>query len=258
MNRGFNSGIDVIPTYDPLGFVYGKGVYGPSVENRRLDDIRKSLLDPDCKGPDVVYSIAMDVGRSCDKTDLLKRNLLFGVVSYAKGQMGIEPVHSQGHIHAVSKFCGTSTCEIYEIWHGSAYIYMQETAEDDPGRCFAVLAEKGDIVIVPPGWAHSTVVADTSENLTFGAWCVRDYGFDYVGVRKHHGMAWMPVVKDGKTMFKQNPLYTKSQLEIVKPRCYEELGLEEGKPIYTQFIEYKDRFLFVPKPQLRKWEGFHP
>ena len=54
---------------------------------------------------------------------------------------------------------------------------MQEYAGDDPGRCFAVHARTKDVVIVPRV-AHCTINADPSRAMLFGAWCVRDYGFD--------------------------------------------------------------------------------
>lgn len=138
----FDPGFDIQPIYEPLGFQYGEHVFGPEVENRSLDAIRKNLMDPHCEGPQVVYSIAMDVGNEQDKPHMLERNLLYGAVTYAKGTLGKEPVRSQGHIHAVSPSCGMSTCEVYEIWSGAAYIYMQETALDNPGRCFAVYAKQ--------------------------------------------------------------------------------------------------------------------
>ena len=49
----FDKGIDIGITENPLGFIYGKDVFGPTVENRWLDDIRSSLLDPKCEGPDL-------------------------------------------------------------------------------------------------------------------------------------------------------------------------------------------------------------
>ena len=146
----FDHGFDIRPLSDPIGFEYGEGVFGPEVELRKLDSIRGSLMDPDCKGPENVYAIAMDVGCKEDKSAMIDRDLLFGAVTYAKGSLGREPVRSQGHIHAISPSCNYSTCEVYEIWSGTAIIYMQERAEDDPGRCYAVIAETGDVVIVPP------------------------------------------------------------------------------------------------------------
>lgn len=253
-------GFDIQPTYYPLGFQYGKGVFGPDVENRNLDAIRKNLMDPNCDGPEIVYSIAMDVGNEKDKSKMLERNLLYGAVTYAKGTLGKEPVRSQGHIHAISQSCGMSTCEVYEIWSGEAYIYMQETAKDNPGRCYAVHAKPGDVVIVPPGWAHSTIVADTSQNMSFGAWCVRDFGFDYVDVRAHKGVAWFPVVEGKEIKFVKNEEYTVDNIIVKNPREYTEFGIQKGVPIYQQFVDNPDLFLFVSQPQIgkEKWENFIP
>lgn len=256
----FDPGFGIVPVYDPLGFAYGGTAFGPAVENRKLESIRPSLMKPDCEGPEIVYSIAMDVGEQKDMEEIRKRNLLYGTVTYAKGLLGREPVRSQGHIHAVSPSCGASTCEVYEIWSGKACIYMQETAEDHPGRCFAVLAGPGEVVIVPPGWAHCTIVADTTRNMTFGAWCVRDFGFDYTGVRAHKGVAWFPVVEEGNLDFLPNPNYQESEIVVKSPRIYQEFGLEPGVPIYKQFQKDPDRFLFVSRPDKAKelWPDFVP
>ena len=186
----FDKGIDITPVQSPMGFTYGADVFGPEVEIRRLEDIRASLRDPQCKGPEQVYSIAMDVGKEEHRALLNKLHLLFGVVTYSAGKLGQEPVRSQGHIHKISPYSGWSTPEIYEIWSGEAIIYMQEYAEDQPGRCYAVHAFPGDVVIVPPYWVHATISANPRLPLTFGAWCDRDYGFVYEGVRKHRGISF--------------------------------------------------------------------
>ena len=167
----FYPGFDISPQQEPFGFCYGKGVFGPEAEIRRLDDIRASLEDPGCAGPEAVYSISMDVGMEEDREEIEKRNLLYGAVTYAAGTLGREPVRSQGHIHAVSISCGSSTPEVYEIWDGRAIIYMQESGEDDPGACYAIYAGPGDVVIVPPYWVHATVNGGANRPMTFGAWC---------------------------------------------------------------------------------------
>ncbi|WP_028042818.1 glucose-6-phosphate isomerase family protein [Candidatus Stoquefichus massiliensis] len=255
-----NLGFEIKTTYQPLGFEYGDNTFGPTVEYRKREDISSSLLNPQCLGPDIVYAIAMDVGNVNDRQNIIRRNLLYGVVTYAKGTLGIQPVHSQGHIHAISQSCQMSTCEVYEIWSGEAYIYMQESAHDYPGRCFAVYAKPGDIVIVPPGWAHATVVADTTQNLTFGAWCVRDYGFVYDDVKTHGGMAWQPIIKQQKICFQENHHYLKSHLVIKTAREYKEFHIAKDIPIYQQFVSDPDLFLFVSQPQMVKelWENFIP
>ncbi|RYZ17311.1 MAG: glucose-6-phosphate isomerase, partial [Sphingobacteriales bacterium] len=204
----FDPGFNVRPLNRPLGFAYGDDCFGPVVETRKLNDIRKSLRDPDCDGPEIVYAIAMDVGKKEHKAILHEHMLLYGAVTYAAGKMGDEPVRSQGHIHKKSSHSGWSPPEMYEIWSGSAIIYMQEYAEDNPGRCFAVYAKPGDVVVVPPEWAHATISADPQTPLTFGAWCDREYGFLYDRVRAKKGLAWFPVMDEkGEIVWKANPNY---------------------------------------------------
>lgn len=257
----FNPGFDIEPIMNPMGFKYGSDVFGPQVENRYLKDIRKSLSDPLCDGPEIVYSIAMDVGKAKHKELLEQMHLLYGVVTYAAGRLGKEPIRSQGHIHWVSKYSGWSTPEVYEIWEGEAIIYMQEYAEDNPGRCFAVYAKAGDVVIVPPYWAHATISANPEHPLTFGAWCDREYGFEYDGVRSHKGIAWFPLFdKDGKIEWQANPCYQPSELICKAPADHPELGIVKGEAIYRTFERAPETFLYVPKPGLKEsvWKNYEP
>ncbi|SFL63043.1 glucose-6-phosphate isomerase family protein [Halanaerobium salsuginis] len=257
----YESGLNIKLTDDPIGFEYLEDLFGPEVENRKLDDIRQSLKNPDCNGPDVVYSIAMDVGKKIHLKDLKKRNLLFGIVRFAAGRLGDEPVRSQGHIHALSASCNMSTPEVYEIWSGEAIIYMQETALDDPGRCFAVKCKPGEVVIVPPGWAHSTISSNPANPLTFGAWCVRDYGFEYNAVREHNGLAFFPILdKKNNIIWQKNDCYQNSNLIIKSPNKYKAFAIKENIPIYTQYEKNNDLFMFVADPTLKKdeWNDFIP
>ena len=255
----FYPGFDIESREKDMEFVYGPDVFGPKPEKRTLEAIRSSLQDPSCTGPEILYSIVMDVGRKQDHTAITERNLLYGAVTYAKGTLGKEPVRSQGHIHAISPSCQSSTCEVYEIWDGEAFIYMQEYGKDDAGNCYAVHAKAGEVVIVPPGWVHATINANVEKPLTFGAWCVRDFGFDYEEVRAHHGIAYFPVVEAGNITWEINPAYKNAKLHGIAAHDYPQFDLEPGKPIYTQFIEDPDRFLFVSRPQLKEkeWEEFH-
>ena len=256
-----NSGFGIAPKTEPLGFEYAEDVFGPEVENRTLDSIRKSLKDPNCDGPETVYSIAMDVGKKEHKEVLNDLHLLFGVVTYAAGQLGDEPIRSQGHIHKISPFSKCSTPEVYEIWSGSAIIYMQEYANDNPGRCFAVYAEPGEVVIVPPNWAHATISADSKQPLTFGAWCDREYGFEYDDVRAHKGLAWFPVIVEGNSLkWVANDMYNKNELTIKRPSDYSELNIVKGEPIYKTFEKDNHAFDYVVNPKLKEdvWVNFIP
>jgi len=258
----FDSGLNITPKTNPLNFEYGDDCFGPIVENRKLDDIRKSLMDFNCDGPETVYSIAMDVCKKIHKEQLKKQHLLFGVVTYASGKLGNEPIRSQGHIHKKSAYGQNwSTPEVYQIWSGKAIIYMQEYADDNPGKCYAVIAEPGDIVIVPPSWAHATISADPKIPLTFGAWCDLEYGFEYEKVRAHKGLAWFPLIYNNvEFTWIHNDNYEKTDLIIKNPNSYKEFGIQQKVSIYKQYEENPELFLFVPKPHLTKelWEDFTP
>jgi glucose-6-phosphate isomerase len=226
-------GIDVAVDPAAMTIAYGPGVSGPPLELRGLDAIRASLLDPQCDGPDPVYAVAMDVARAEDLEELRRRNLLFGVMLFAAGRLGDEPVRSQGHVHK------NATPEIYEVWSGRATVLMQERTEDDPGRCFAAEVWPGEHIVVPPGWAHATISSDPREPLVFGAWCERDYGFVYDGVRQRGGLAWFPRIDAaGRLAWTANPRYRASELRREAPVDAERLGLRAGEPMYGRIFPW--------------------
>jgi glucose-6-phosphate isomerase len=244
-----------------LAFEYGPGIFAPQPEMRRLDAIRPSLLDPRCQGPDPVYGIAMDIGLEAHRALITHHIMLFGAVVYASGSLGSEPVRSQGHIHAISPHSGWSAPEVFEIWSGNAIVYAQQFAEDQPGRCIAVSARAGDKVVMPPNWAHCVINADPNRRMAFGAWCDRQYGFDYTGVRAHHGLAWFPTLTKSNTIeWQPNPNYQPSTLEQHDARTYPELGLDSTRPLYSQFVDNPETLLFVSDPQraAKVWPTFAP
>jgi glucose-6-phosphate isomerase len=211
----------------------------------------------------------MDVGREEHRAELARRMLLFGVVIYAAGRLGEEPVRSQGHIHAIAPHCGWSTPELFEIWEGRAIIYAQEKAspaENDPGRVIAIHAAPGDQIVVPPGWAHAVINADPNRRMMFGAWCDRQYGFVYDGIRAHHGLAWFPIPTNGenddagKIRWERNPSYSPSPFTERNARPYPELGLDPRTPIYQQFAANPEQVQWVSDPAkfAELWPNFEP
>ncbi len=263
----FNPGIGV--RFDSARFAieYDAGVFGPATEVRTLDSIRTSLSDPTAAGPDKLYAIAMDVGRTEDRELLISSMLLLGVVAYNAGAIGAEPVRSQGHVHVVSRHSGWSPPEVFEIWAGRAIVFMQESAGDDAGRCYAVTAAPGELIIVPPGWPHMVVNADVGRPMVFGAICDRGYeGFDYRAVRAHRGLAFYPVVESKKITWRRNESYASARLIEKSPETYAELlgppvDTSHGPtPMYRRVVSDPKRFAFVPYPggAAECWRSFVP
>jgi glucose-6-phosphate isomerase len=256
-----DTGLELSVNAAGMDFQYSAGVTGPKPELRTLSAIRASLLDPQCSGPSPVYSIAMDVHRDEDKNDLDKRYLLFGVVVFAAGQLGKEPVRSQGHVHAIAPHSGWSPPELFEIWEGRAIVYAQQHTTDDPGRCVAVSAGPGEKIVVPPGWAHAVINADNTQPMVFGAWCDRQYGFEYSGVREHGGLAFFPLVRaDGTIEWQANDRYRAARLEQRTSRSYPELDLDPVTPIYTQYRRNPRSVEWVAQPSYfgELWPEFEP
>ena len=244
-----------------MEFIYGKDVFGPLTEKRQLEDVRQTLRDYHSKGPEILYAIAMDTGKQEHQKDLENRNLLYGICIYASGQIGVEPIRSQGHIHAISPSCNYSTPEMYEILQGEAYIFMQKGAGSETTKAYAVLCKAGEKIIVPPGYAHYTVNANPHLPMVFGAWCVRDYGFDYDEVRSMGGLAYFPIISETRGItFEPNKMYGDIELITKEPREYIEFNVESNKPIYRQYEEQPSRFDFVtnPKKYRKLWETFIP
>lgn len=256
-----NTSLNVSWCDDKKIFKYGQGVFGPKPEHRRLDAIRGSLCDADCNGPDPVYSIVMDVGREEHLAELQSRMLLFGVVMYASGRLGHEPVRSQGHVHAVSPHSGWSAPELFEIWEGRAIIYAQQFAGDNPGRCVAIPASPGDHVVVPPGWAHCVINVDPHSRMVFAACCDRQYGFVYDQIRAHGGLAWFPMLDQQDEIFWQpNQRYSTSPLIHHRAGSYSELGLCRNISIYDQFVQNPDSLQWISDPGrfAGLWASFEP
>lgn len=257
----FGSGLKIEFQKRSMQFRYGEGVFGPEPEYRTLDAIRPGLLDPNCQGPDPVYAIAMDVGRRNDIDELKNRMLLFGIVMYAPGRLGDEPVRSQGHVHAISHHSGWSPPELFEIWEGKAIVYGQEKPGEDPGRCCAIEALPGDSVVMPPAWSHYVVNADPSSHLIFGAWCDRQYAFDYTAMRARRGLAWFPkIATNGEMNWEANPNYSASKLEKRVTRTYPELGLSPDRPIYENLRCDPESIQWVSEPGRfsKLWPHFEP
>ena len=149
-----------------------------------------------------------------------------------------------------------------QAWKGYGGLrdYLNQLRGDIPGRCFAVEAGPGEVVLVPPGWAHCTISVDSSQPLAFGAWCVREYGFAYEVVRSHGGLAYFPIWREDQLEFVKNPRYGESQFIHKSPRKYKEFQIQEGVPIYTQFEQSPQKFRFIVHPEEYEslWQEFIP
>jgi glucose-6-phosphate isomerase len=121
-----------------------------------------------------------------------------GELSYAitvlrPGKVGEEYFMTKGHYHSKR-----DRAELYIALKGKGLLLMQR--EDDV-RWFEM--EKGDIIYVPPYWAHRSInIGD--EDFAFLAVYPGDAGHDYGSIAEK-GFAKIVVEKDGKYVILDNP-----------------------------------------------------
>jgi glucose-6-phosphate isomerase len=97
--------------------------------------------------------------------------------------------------------------------------------------------------------------------MIFGAWCDREYGFEYDEVREHGGLAWFPTFADSSSLtWEPNRNYFPSKLKRRKAREYPELGITSGIPIYELFALDAESVGWVSEPARFAgfWEEFEP
>jgi glucose-6-phosphate isomerase len=114
---------------------------------------------------------------------------------------------------------------------------------------------------MPPGWAHYVANVDPNSKLVFGAWCDRQYGFDYTQMRAHRGLAWFPLIEsDGSLTWERNPSYAPSNLHRRQAREYPELGLSSALPIYKHLHRNPESIQWVSDPARLEnlWAQFEP
>jgi glucose-6-phosphate isomerase len=97
--------------------------------------------------------------------------------------------------------------------------------------------------------------------MVFGAWCVRDYGFDYRAVRAHGGLAWFPLSDESRGVkWERNPTYEECCIVETRSREHPELNVLREIPIYEQFSRNPESLQWISDPArvASIWQMFEP
>ena len=226
-----------------LALAFDEGVTTAPAQVRRLDEVRGLLRDPQCAGPDHLYTIYMDIQVPGKAEALRAQGLGYGAVVYNHGALGREALRSQGHVHSVASDTGVAYSELYEFWHGRGLVYMQDAATVDVTDVVVVEAGPGDKVAIPPGWAHATVnVGDVP--MAFGAVYALEARLLYDPLRALQGTAHY-VLADGT--LEANPRYRSvPAVRRTLPHRIPECGVEPGRPALAGDLARLD---FVSRPE---------
>lgn len=195
-----------------------------------------------------MYYMFRDLAKSDSDLEIIKSNhLRYDITRIPPGMLGSEYIKTVGHYHP--KVPGTDVYypEIYQVLEGSAIYLMQkaEPGEEDIVLDVAVIkAEKGDMVLVPPGYGHVTINA-SEKTLEMANWVCRDFSSVYEPIKRLSGAAYF-LLKDG---FAKNPLYTDvPPVRYSTPMSFDELGLDSEENMY-ELIHDIGRLRFLTSPQ---------
>ncbi len=217
---------------------------------RSGSEIRSVLADPSCACDGPLYEMYRDVYKTeADRQWLASHHLRYDVTRIPARTLCRELIKTKGHYHPMSPD-GLAYPEIYEVLEGAAYYLLQKRDLTDIAL---VRAEKGDLVLIPPGYGHITI-NPTSETLTMANLVSSDFASEYIPYEQMKGGAYY-IFADG-TM-KKNPVYP---ADIPDIRIVDATGTTLPEPLPDKSLydligeELRLRFLNYP----REFEDYYP
>lgn len=149
-----------------------------------------------------LYYMYRDVYEVGDRETILRKKLRYDITVMPARKLGKEFVKTKGHYHA--KTNSMTYPEIYGVLEGRAHYLLQKGRDGSVDRVVLIEAEKGDVVVIPPNYAHITINPSERE-LKMANWVYRDFDSVYAPILERRGGAWFELV-DG---FVRNENYRK-------------------------------------------------
>ncbi len=225
---------------------FGGRIIEPSI--RRLSDMLDVIYDREwlasVRNPEEVelYYMYRDLALSRDDREVMVRERLrYDITIIPPMNLGREFVKTKGHCHPPVPGNSFSYPELYEVLEGNAHYLLQK--EDD---VILVNAEKGDKVVIPPGYCHITI-NPSSRELRMANLVSSEFESDYGPIIEKKGGAYLELI-DGS--FVENKNYDNLPgIRELAPPDLDIFGLGESRDIYALLQEAPERFRFLNAPQ---------
>ncbi|MFH0966127.1 MAG: glucose-6-phosphate isomerase family protein [Methanobacteriota archaeon] len=206
-------------------------------------EIQSVLADPTCPCAGPLYEMYRGVCRNAsDKEWLASNQIRYDVTRIPARTLCLEWIKTKGHYHPLSPD-GQAYPEIYEVLEGAAYYLLQKRDLSDVAL---VRAEKGDLILIPPGYGHVTI-NPTSDTLTMANLVSSAFASDYLPYEQMRGAAYY-IFTDGS--MKKNPVFP---ADIPDIRIVDATGTHLPEPFPDKSLyeligdEMRLRFLNHPK-----------
>jgi len=117
-----------------------------------------------------------------------ENDLKYNITVVPSRMLGQEFVKTKGHIHI------GNYGETYTVLEGQAIYLMQKTKDNIVEDVYAVKAEKGESVIIPPLYGHITINPST-QDLKTGDWSSKECKSDYSLFEKLKGACYYYILQ---------------------------------------------------------------
>lgn len=215
---------------------------------RMLYDMKEVLFDRewvDQAGNMELYYMYRDLYGSKSELEKIKENnLRYDITVIPPRMLGREYIKTAGHYHPFVPGTELSYAEVYQVLEGKATYLLQKQEDGMITDVMVYNANKGDCVVIPPGYGHITINA-TGETLKMANWVARDFSSVYEPIKEMSGAAYYLLI-DG---FITNPDYAEvPPIRSRETRDYPEFGLSTGKDMY-ELVNDIDKLEFLTRPQ---------
>jgi glucose-6-phosphate isomerase, archaeal len=142
-----------------------------------------------------------------DRIWLHSHAVRYDITVIPPSDIGGECMKTKGHYHP-NNSAGVGYPELYEVIDGIAHFLLQKKTLD---TIVLVEAEKGDIVVIPPGYGHVTINPSEDKTLILANLVSTAFVSEYSVYDALHGAAYYELIGNNLV---QNPHY----LQVPLPR----------------------------------------
>ena len=220
---------------------------------RKLHDMEDVLFDKEwferteARNKEMYYMFR-DLSKNDADFEVIKTNhLRYDITVIPPGMLGSEYTKTLGHYHPQVPGTDVSYPEIYQVLEGSATYLLQKVEHENEDVVLdvaVITAEKGDLILIPPGYGHVTINA-SERTLEMANWVCRDFSSIYEPIKRLCGASYF-LLKDG---FAKNPLYKDvPPIRYLKPLAHNDFGLSSRENMY-ELVHNIEKLKFLTSPQ---------
>jgi len=191
-----------------------------------------------------------------DKDKMKKHKLRYDITVINPVMLGQEYNKTAGHDHPIVSNTKITYPELYEVLEGKAIFFMQDSKENSIKDVYAIKANKGDKVIVPPNYEHIIINA-SNEKLKTANWVCDDFSENiYEPFKNRQGFSYYALKSNsGKIEWVENKNYSNiPELKFLSPNLWlERFDIDKNKNIYN-LINNLNKLDFLKNPQNYNWE----